>query len=332
MAAAEIALWARTPDLTRSQVHSALWDDRTLVKTSCMRGTLHLLTAADFPVYISALKRSRVQYLRALTVKQGVTKDDVDRVNDAILEALKPGPLTRRELNERIAAVARPDVMAWVESPWGFARDAVVEGLVCYGPDRGAESTFVRVDHWLGEVREPPAGEGGRLLLRRYLAAYGPAALGDFAKWTGMPMSEARAVWDSAKDEMAEVDSDGKRQWLLREDRDALRDAPLPSPTLRLLPTFDPYLLGHANTAWVVAPSFYKRVYRKAGWISSVVLLDGGVAGVWFYTRRGKRLVVTVEPFQTFPKRVRTIIEEEVAGLARFLGSQAQVEFVETAA
>lgn len=332
MAAAEIALWARTHEQTRSQIHKALWEARTLVKTSCMRGTIHLLTAADFPVYIGALKRSRVQALRALTLKQGVTQGDVDSMNEAILDALKAGPLTRRELNERIASVARPEVMSWVESPWGFARDAVVEGLVCWGPDRGQESTFVRVDQWLSEVPQLPAGEAAQILVRRYLAAYGPATPRDFAKWSGMHASEVRNAWEPVKDEMDELDIDGQRRWLLRADLEVLRESGSARGVLRLLPTFDPYLLGHSDTAHLVASSFYKRVYRKAGWISSVVLLDGGVVGVWSYARRGKPLLVTVEPFENLSNPVRTMIEEEVDGLGRFLGTEANLEFVENEA
>ncbi|MFQ5708743.1 MAG: DNA glycosylase AlkZ-like family protein, partial [bacterium] len=55
MSAAQMALWARLHDLTRAELHSALWESRVLVKTCCMRGTLHLLSVTDFPIYISAL-------------------------------------------------------------------------------------------------------------------------------------------------------------------------------------------------------------------------------------------------------------------------------------
>src|SRR5262245_46926801 len=53
MAAAQMALWARRRGLNRAEIHSALWENRTLVKTSCMRQTLHLIPAADFSIYIS---------------------------------------------------------------------------------------------------------------------------------------------------------------------------------------------------------------------------------------------------------------------------------------
>ena len=69
----EIALWTRTHDFTRADIHSALWKSRTLVKTSCMRGTLHILSAADFPIYINALKISRG---REMLARYGVTQKE----------------------------------------------------------------------------------------------------------------------------------------------------------------------------------------------------------------------------------------------------------------
>jgi len=72
----EIALWTRTHNLTHPDIHSALWKSRTLVKTSCMRGTLHILSAADFPIYINALKSSRGREMLRIMARYGVTQKE----------------------------------------------------------------------------------------------------------------------------------------------------------------------------------------------------------------------------------------------------------------
>src|SRR5712692_3520183 len=92
MAAAQVALWARRHDLTRAEVQSALWKDRALVKTSCMRGTLHLLAAPDLPIYISSPKSSRVRETLRIMSRYGVTQKEADDVLDAVVEALAPVP------------------------------------------------------------------------------------------------------------------------------------------------------------------------------------------------------------------------------------------------
>src|SRR5205809_8115569 len=88
MAAAEMALWARMHGLARADIHSALYKSRTLVRTSCMRQTLHLLPAADFSLYVSALKRSRLEALRRIFSKFGVTQKEVDKIHEAVVDAL----------------------------------------------------------------------------------------------------------------------------------------------------------------------------------------------------------------------------------------------------
>src|SRR5512138_476437 len=83
MSAARAALWARNHSLKRTDIESALDESRTLVRTSCMRQTLHLLPAADFYIYIAALKRSRVEAVLRVASRFGVTEKDMDRLNEA---------------------------------------------------------------------------------------------------------------------------------------------------------------------------------------------------------------------------------------------------------
>ena len=120
-------------------------------------------------------------------------------MNEAVMETLS-GPMTQRELTDQIASKVGKNVRTWMEHVWSVFRPAIVEGLICYGPDRGQEVTFVRVDQWLPRQREVSAQEAQQVLLRRYLSAYGPATLQDFSRWTGIPMKEARAVGESLEE------------------------------------------------------------------------------------------------------------------------------------
>ena len=333
MSAAEIALWTRNHDLTAAAIHSALWKDRALVKTSCMRGTLHLLTATDFPIYIAALKSSRIRQTLHIMARYGVTQREAREVPEAVMEALGDGPVTKRELTERVLSLglAGKKAKLWFEqSSWGVARLAIVEGLVCYGPDRGQHVTMVRVDQWLRGLPEKARiseSEAGRILLRRYLGSYGPATVRDFSKWTGFSSPEAKAVWESLEEELAEVSVEGREAFILRQDGDELAASHLDDETVRLLPNFDPYLLAHADKNHLVTSRYYKRVYRQAGWVSPVVLLNGRVIGTWSYARRGKRLSLEVTPFENFSSLTRTRVEEEAAGLGGLLETPYEIKF-----
>ncbi|MCI0696874.1 winged helix DNA-binding domain-containing protein [candidate division KSB1 bacterium] len=329
MAAAEMQLWARRHDLTRADIHSALWKSRALVKTSLMRQTLHLIPAVDFSIYISALKRSRVEALRRIMSRFGIIPKEADAMTKSIVEALRAGPMTQPEIMEQIIPKVGKKLRKYIELAWSIQvfRLALVEGLICYGPEQDKKATFIRVDQWLPKRRAVDEREAKEILLRRYLRTYGPATLQDFSKWAGMPMPEARAVWQSLEKELVEVNIEDKKMWLLREDFRRLANSDLDGQILRFLPHFDPYLLGHADKNHLVDADYYKRVYRNQGWISPVVLLNGRVVGTWSYTRRGKQLSLEIEPFEKFSKTIHAGIEEEAASLGDFLETSWGIKF-----
>ncbi len=329
MAAAEMQLWARRHDLTRADIQAALYKSRTLVKTSLMRQTLHFITAADFSIYISALKRSRVEALRRIMSRFGVAPKEADTMTKSIVDALHAGPMTQPELIEQIIPKVGKKLRKYIELAWSIQvfRLALVEGLICYGPERGNKTAFVRVDQWLPEQRAVDEHEAKQILLRRYLRAYGPATLKDFSKWAGMPMPEARAVWQSLEEELVEVNIEDKKGWLRREDYGQLVNNSRDDLILRLLPHFDPYLLGHADKNHLVGADNYKRVYRNQGWISPVVLLNGRIIGGWSYTRNGKQLSLQIEPFEKFSKTIHAGIEEEAASLGDFWETAWEIKY-----
>ncbi|HEV2350324.1 MAG TPA: winged helix DNA-binding domain-containing protein [Terriglobia bacterium] len=330
MSAAHIALWARMHHLTRAEIDAALYRDRTLVKTNCMRATLHFLDSADYPFYVAALKRSRIRQAQAVMARWGVTQREAVAAGEASLEALAAGPMTRRDIREQVIQrikLGKKARSCFEKSWWGTVHQAIVEGLVCYGEERGRDITLVRVDQWLPKFNQVPEAEGLQFLLRRYLGAFGPATLRDFARWAGISAAEVKVAGDELKDEMMEVIADGKTALILKNDYDQLRRSKIEDHHVRLLPNFDAYLLAHAQKDHLVSSQFYKRVYRNQGWISAVVLLKGRVIGLWSIERKGKRSALQVEPFEIFTRAVRTGITEEAASLGQFLETFLEVEY-----
>lgn len=333
MSAAELALRARSQHLSRDDIQAALWEERSLIKTVSMRGTLHLLPTAEFPVYVSALRRSRLRIMGQIMARYGVTRKEADLVNRTVLELLADGPLSRPELTERILARCRvgKKARAWFEqSWWGVTREAMVVGKVCYGPDQGRNVTLMLVDDWLPRQDPVPEEDARRAFLRRYLSAYGPASAKDFSKWAGITVPEARATCRLLKDELIRVRWDHRRGWLLQQDLEVLRQIPVKRQSVRLLGHFDSYLLGHADTDHLVDTARYKRVYRNAGWISPVVLRNGRVIGVWSQKRRAQRILLEIEPFERLSQRIRSMIRKEAESLGKFLYGNCIIEYLQS--
>ena len=328
MSAAYLQLWTRNHSITRAQIEDALWKKRTLVKTSLMRQTLHLIPADEFWLYISALKPSRLAAPLRIMARCGITRMEADDLTGLIMDALSAGPLGRAE----VAAFVRPKVSkrvrAWMDKVWSIVRLPVAEGWICYGSGEGNEVKLIRTDQWLkGKARPMPAVKAQHALLRKYLRAYGPATLQDFSHWSGIPNSEVRLLDELLGDEFVEVAEGGRKSLLHRDDLTHFDVKSSRKPSLRLLPHFDPYLLAHREKDHLLSQAYYKRVYRNQGWISPVVLMDGGIAGVWSYKIQGGKLQVTIEAFGKLAAAARSRISQEARGLGAFLALPVEVAF-----
>jgi hypothetical protein len=160
-------------------------------------------------------------------------------------------------------------------------------------------------------------------VVRRYLAAFGPATHGDFSRWWGIGRS-TRALFESMADELAKVEVDGRTSWMLSDDVAKLRRAGA-SGAIRLLPNFDAYLMASYPREAFLSPEHTALVFRTAGWVSPVVLVDGRVAGVWGYEKRKSAIDVNVSLFRRFSATERAALVDEVDRLGAFLESPAKL-------
>src|SRR5579864_371160 len=318
MGAARLALWARAARVVRQDIDSLLWDKRLLIKTTAMRQTMHLLPADEYYIYLAAIRHSRMDALMRVMARLSITQKEVDAMNAILLEILGNHPLPQLELARQIKPRLSRKLHTWMKLSWSVFRPAIVAGLVCYGPQRGSQSTLVRVDRWLQPLPQISAEEAQRILLRKFLRAYGPAGIRDFCKWSGIPIGEARPVWASLSDELVEVSIEGAKAFILRENLHQLETSKLARTIVRLLPSFDPYMLAHADKDHLVHPRYYKRVYRNQGWLSPVILVNGRVVGIWSRNHASTKPFLRTELFEKLPKTVLKEIEEEAERLKQF--------------
>lgn len=329
MGSAELALWARAHSLSRQDVRFALWQKRSLVKTSAMRQTLHLLPASEYHLYIAALKQSRMEALLRIMARIDVGSKEMAAMTAALMKILGDDPVPQGELAEQVKPHISRKLQASMKlfwNNWPIFRPGIIEGLICYGPNQGRETTFVRVERWLGERKTISETDAKQFLLQHYLRAYGPATLRDFSRWSGIPMKEAKPIWDSLQRELIEISIEGTKASLLRDDGPELEETPPSRGMVRLLPAFDPYMLAHAEKGHLVHERHYKRVYRNQGWLSPVILLDGRVVGVWSAKRSGKRVSLETEFFQKIPRTALAEVEREFEKLVRFTTTKDSME------
>lgn len=326
---AEMALWTRVKGLVKEDIAQALWRDRILVKTWCMRGTSHLLMSTDIPIFVGGLLRHSLHRERSWIRKYGITNDEIEDMVRTIVDVLDDDVLTRKELTKRVVATMGEKARPWIAHSWGGAiKLACLRGDVVFGPSQGQEVTFVKQRTWLPRIMDLSTEEAENLLLLRYLHSYGPAEITDFAYWAGMTVSDARSIKERVVDEILNIEVSGKIRLLLHKDLREIkkqRADGFNEEDVRLLPSFDVYMLAHKDKSDLVDKRFYKLVYRKAGWLSPVILVNGKAIGVWTHKRKGEHLHLKIEPFNKISKNKKRQIDAESDRLAHFYNTKYKV-------
>lgn len=330
MSAAELSLWARVNDLTALDVQDALWRDRMLVKTWAMRGTLHLVTTADFPLYV-ALFNTFTHYRRASWLKyHGVTIAELEAIIEGVRSTLSDAGLTREQLAEALADQTNtPKLRELLQSGWGaLLKPSAFLGDLCFGPNQGQQVTFVRPAAWLATTQPSDEQQSRETVIRRYLTTYGPATSDELARWFGMEVSAAKKHLRVLGSAVVEIDVEGWKAWLLAATLEQMDDLSV-SGVVRLLPHFDPYTIAVARHHQYLMPAEHKtRVYRAQGWISPVVLVDGEIAGVWKHEKQQNYVVIQIELFAPPTDQVQHGIAAEAQRLGTFLETEVELVYV----
>jgi hypothetical protein len=326
MSAAEVSIGVRSESLTRTDVRAALWKQRTLVKTRGPRGTVHLLAAADLPMWTGAL--SAVPTRRSpFPPGARITDEQTEQVVAAIAGAVEDAELTVDELTDaivaRIGSWAGDRVMEAFQDKWPRWRQveaiASNRGVVCFGSGRGRRATYTSPNRWLPDFRPAAAEEALAALVRRYLDAYGPATPQDFARWLGVPPDWSAKLFASLGD-LEEVDIDGTRTWITGGDGEAAGGESM----VRLLPYFDAYLIGCHPRAKLFPGRAAERALTggQAGNVPAL-LVDGVVGGVWQQRKSGPKVAITVEPMTRLTARQRTALTAQAVRIGRILEGTA---------
>ncbi|WIM97927.1 winged helix DNA-binding domain-containing protein [Actinoplanes oblitus] len=247
---------------TPPDLDAALYRDRTLVRTWAARGTLHLLPAADLPYWVAAMSTRERETKGSWLKYHGVTVDQMADIISAVPDVLGGEPMTREELAAAIiAATGHEELREPLTQGFGaILKPLAFRGLLCSGPPRGRNVTFVAPREWLGEQEPVDLEEAVDRLALDYLGAYGPAEPAEFARWFDLRPPLAKQAFQRVRAEISDA---------------AAED------TVHLLPAFDPYTVGALRQLEAISSGPRSAVSRPQGWISPVVLVNGRIEGTW---------------------------------------------------
>ena len=306
---AELALSARVEDVIRDEVRECLWQTRSLVKANTIRGTLHVHPARDVPLWKSLQAAFEPRWRERWWLdEQELTLAEAEHLRAAVLSAAcgrrAADACGDRDRGRRQARrTDRSRLVGHYLSPAG--------DLICHGPRRGRNVTFVRCDRWVEGWRVLDAKDALREACRRYLEAYGPARREELEHWL------ARRLPDGLFVELEEVDVEGYKTFVVPGTA-----FPEVEPAgARLLSHFDVYVIACHPRDHLI-PAQKERIFLRGGGPNPSLLVDGRVGGVWRREERGKRMEIRIEPFHRLTKVQHGALAEDAARVARTYGAE----------
>jgi len=318
-----IGLWTRLVDFRHAEL-SEMMLNRSMVRIPLMRSTIHLVSARDCltlrPLMQPVL--DRIFNSNHGKLLAGLDPDEVARAGRQLVEAQ---PRTFKEIGEELGE-------RWPDHDQTALAEAVrtIVPLVQV-PPRGVwqasgPAAHTSAEHWLKAPLDPdPAPEQ---MVRRYLAAFGPASVQDIQHWSRL--SGLRAVVNGMCAELrAYRDEHGKE--LLDLASASLPDPDTPAP-VRFIPEFDNLLLSHADRTRIISDEHRRRVFTINGIIKPTVLIDGFVHSMWNIDRNLDSATLRIELFGPVTAETRSALADEGERLLAFAADDAgnhDVEFID---
>ena len=295
-----VALWSRLEGFERSSLERALARGQ-VVKALLMRATMHLVSAGDYPSFDAAVREART------IARVRGTEPPPARIVKRALELTSERPHTRPELMRALGFDPRS------QDPHELRTFSWVVALARLEQTNEAAFWAFRGSPLLrpAEHELPPLEEARPHLIRRYLAAFGPATRADVSHWSGVPIRELAASFESLR---LRTFRDEQGRELLDLPRAPLASADFPAPP-RLLPRWEELLLAHKDRTRVLPEEYRSQVIAANGDVRQAFLVDGFVAGYW--RQDGDRVVL--EPFTPLPRTVRRELEDEASRLGTWL-------------
>ncbi len=320
-------LWSlglRLGGATQAQVTAAL-EEREVLRTWPMRGTVHLVPARDVRWMLDLTGRKSLAGAARRRAVLGLDDDVSERAVEVVREQLSGGRrLTRAAL---LAAMTEDDLPVTGSLGYHLLWYASQRGVSAIAPDVDGQQTFVLLDDWVPDPVRLDPDEALALLATRYFRSHGPTTRQDFQGWTGLTVTESKKALALAGDALATAELDGAVVHLDPVLLDA-RPELAHDHDVHALPGFDEYLLGYKDRSLFLDPDQFDAVVPGGnGMFRSTLVRDGRVLATWTRSTKGKRGVVTVTPLVRLTKADRATAETALRPWADHVGCRLDVRW-----
>lgn len=275
-----VSAFLRCREFRREDLDRELYANKSLGRLRCMRFTMYVQPTGAFPMYHSAMKSAFRAGYKSRMQRIGMADEEYVRLEKAILGLLEDGGKTAAEIRK---ALGHGQGMFQV-------LNAMCDyGLLARGAPKGSWKSSLHTYHRFRDYYpdvdlEMDEKLAVASLVLIYLKAFGPATEADIVWWTGLKRADVREALEGLEGRTSVVDVSGLDGGMVmdRVDEESMGEAKaLKKPSVRLLPSLDPYLMAYRERERYLDPEKYGFIYDGSGNATTSILVDGRISGVW---------------------------------------------------
>lgn len=320
-AGAKWALGLRVKHATDTLLDKA-FNDGSILRTHVLRPTWHFVTPADIR-WLLTLTAPRVHQVNGTMYRQaGLDETIFSQSAKAIIKALQDGEqLTRGELRDRLQQVGIDTsvafrvtyIMMWAE----------LERIICSGPRRGKQFTYMLLEERVAAAAPLIYAESLAKLAGRYFKSRGPATAADFAKWSGLTLTEAREGVEAVRHELVQDKVNGETCWRPQTVISTIS----PSPQAFLLSIYDEYISSYKDRSAMGETEVGEKLMAMGNALTYIIVLDGQIAGTFRRELKRKSVIVELNPFRPLTGAEEEAVSAAAHQFATFLNLSLDLKY-----
>lgn len=317
-AAAKWAIAQRLENQTEATIEES-FNRGEILRTHVMRPTWHFITPKDIK-WMLKLTSPRVQRFNGYYYRRsGLDKSIFEKSNAIIQQALVgKKQLTRGELQIRLEEAKIPTKELGLSY---ILIQAELDGIVCSGPRRGKQFTYMLLDERVPKTPDISLEEALAKLTQKYFQSHGPAQLRDFSWWSGLTLTDAKKGVALVGSNLIKEEKNGKTYWFTKSNK-VIQQNP---NACYLIPGFDEYFIAYADRSDVLDKNYVRQLNQGGGMVNGAVVINGNMIGGWKRKFKSKSVIVNVRLFEKITAPQQKALEEQVERFGTYLNMPVEL-------
>jgi len=310
-----LSLFVRTRDFKREDLNKALYEERVLGKVRYARKTVYVIPKEWIPGVFSATREMLDQRLGPYLEYLGLTRKDFTGISGSIMKTVAGKKMTTKEIKKELQVDQNISAVVNLMCDQGM----LIRGSPVKGWRSNLHTYHLFQEYFPGmDLNAVDEAEAKKSMIKKYLASFGPVTVTDASWWSGFTKTEVRNALEDFKEEILYLKISGLEgnYVMLASDAERLESTQVSdNPSVNFLPLLDPYLMGYKDRERYLAQEHYTKVFDRSGNVTSTILLDGTIIGVWDFS---EEKIPAVKTFLF--EKVESIVSKEIHSHAEKIG------------